>query len=221
MRNLISGDFELTPERWILSILRRKNGDHAFLILEGLDSENKRVISRAELGYRKDEKSADLSDRSHYQIYFTPQVNVELLRKTAEAKTFCYQSFSINTKQKDEFLATVQREVKSSAEQKLPYVTFGNQHALAGGFFGSSVERVGGQSKKQASIEANHSSLGHNNSVPFLHETIDASLQRGHSCVSWASEKMQQFCPDYNPSLSSQLFITVPQIELPEEENNT
>ena len=36
MRNLISGDFELTPDRWILSILRHKNSGHAFLILEGL-----------------------------------------------------------------------------------------------------------------------------------------------------------------------------------------
>ncbi|MBA2653244.1 MAG: hypothetical protein H0U73_13410 [Tatlockia sp.] len=219
MRNLISGDFELTPDQWILSILRHNKGDHACLILEGLDAENKRDIYRAELVYRLDTNTVENKGMPYCQILFTKkdEVDIERLRKTEKEGVFCYQSYPIDAEKKDEFFAIVQKDQLSFSSENVPYVRFGNKNTLAGGFFGNSIERVGGQSNKQASIEANYA----NPTTLCVDASIDATLQRGHSCVSWASEKMQQSCPDYKPSLLGQLFVSVPQIELPREQSNT
>ena len=218
MRNLISGDFELTPDRWILSILRHKNSGHAFLILEGLDSENNRDIRRAELIYG-DLNAGKIKCLPYCLLVLTEGEEViEKIREAAQKGEFCYQSYPIDAEKKDEFWATVQKEEKLYEEQHhVPYVMFGNMNTLAGGFFGSSIEMVGGQSSKLASIEANYAKPTN----LCVDSSIDATLQRGHNCVSWASEKMQQFCPDYKPSLLGQLFVSVPQIELAEKQNNT
>ncbi len=212
MRSYIDNSFMLEEDSWILSILRRKEATHAFLILEGLDVNGGREVFRFDLGYKE---INGIHDEKYYQINERALNDEESLRwllAQADAKNFAFQSFRIEgdnaEKRKNDFLNEVRQDMCDCRDRSLIYVRYGNKNSALGGFFGNGVASVSGQSTQQASVVANLSSSKSN--------SIDALLQQGHSCLSWAVEKMKHTFPNYNENVLGKFFISVPGLELPE-----
>ena len=215
MKNSINGTHDLTQDNWVVSIVRRKEGDHCFLILEGLGDQHERITLRAELGYKVINQNSDPIeyDKTKAQIYLnaTPY---DWLQRKASAKEFYYRTFEITREQKERLRVKIQAD----QAKELTYVEFGNQNSLAGGFVGNSLESVGSNEAKNASVASNHAFFKPTNvSSASAHSSIDASLQRGYSCVSWAIETIHSIRHDYDSTALGLLFVNIPQWEVASE----
>jgi hypothetical protein len=170
---------------------------------------------------------------------------MEWLTKKVAEKAFYYLSFEINGDQKNRLLEKIIQERDGG---DINYVQFGNQQTFLGGSIGSALSSASSTSSQSASISAsspssqpasssfnstslqtasvksNDSTLGKsdNSASQTSHNSVDASLRKGHSCVSWAVASVRFVVPsyEYQPTVLGRLFVMVPQYELNQEGAN-
>lgn len=223
MLNVIGGKQVLTSTVGAISIVRRLGADHCFLVIEGLNNEGKRVMKEAHLGWPtvRDamgnvvlERGHPKKDKTRTQIYY---FDVTLTQLQELGENCVYKTWPINVEQKKRLEAKIVQDTKLAAEGRIAYVMFGKTRT--GGSSGASSDAVGAGDSKQASIEKNHSLLeSKGSSASSVHESVNASLQRGHSCVSWArgAAEVTLGAIDATELLATPFFINRPTDLLPD-----
>lgn len=168
----------LTQEQSALSLVLSKRGEHAYLIIESLDGDNRFQASEAHLG---------TADDKHAMISF---MDTNITRLEDIALNNKSSTWSINRAEKDRLIAAITTDQKYYSENKVCYVKAGGAKIV--GFFGHTLDQVGSREAKETSIEKNHDSLlDHGASAKSVHDVVDALLHKGINCAQWVKEKVK------------------------------
>lgn len=156
-KNLIGGKHTINQRIWALSLVRKFDADHAYLIMEGIGDDNQRIVMDAHLVVKKgsNDKKGDI-------VYRDISDRLEELQKigiSCSSYTWNISRFQVNT-----FDSLIQSEQQRAKENKINYVQFG-QAKITGVFVSLADDEK--------------ASLGDN-------PLIDALTRDGHNCGSWA-----------------------------------
>jgi len=190
VRNIIGGKHALTPKDWTLSYVRRKEEDHCFLVIEGINAMGNRFIKEAHLGFRtmkdslgkpiKDEHGKPKKNLKKAQIFFF-EADIEELKELG--KNCVSKTWHLDSGQGE----NLEKKILADQSLDIDYIRFGKSKGA--GFLGASLDSVSSHELKEASIKTSDPLLESKTaSVILLHASVNASLQTGHSCVSWARE---------------------------------
>lgn len=158
LRTIVGGQHLITPSRWALSLVRKANADHAYLILEGVDENNERFCMDAHLVVKKtNERKADIVFRG---------IPVNQLKEIGDS---CHAYTWTLSKEAGETLITTIKSEKARADRnEINYVLAGKTQVNT--FISNSL-----WNESKESLE-NHSQ----------NASIEGLTRDGHSCCSWA-----------------------------------
>lgn len=158
VRTMVGGQHLLTPNQWALSLVRNRDADHAYLILEGVDDKHTRVCMDAHLVVKKsNDRKADIVLRG---------ITVNQLKEVGEA---CHSyTWSISKAQAEQLITAIKAEKARADKDEINYVMAGK--TLVNTFVSNSL-----WNESKESLE-NHSQ----------NVSVDALTRAGHSCCSWA-----------------------------------
>jgi hypothetical protein len=157
------GEKEISKNNWVLSLVRKFDKDHAFLILEGINSDGSRCMKQAHLFIKEDSNNKKA-------IIVYKLITLESLRELSEG---CKSiSWDITKIQSKAVRALIRSEVDRGARGEIDYVITGN--SKVNGLFGDSLEQSHLDESKNYSAEKT------NNAAMY------ALLKSGHNCYSWA-----------------------------------
>jgi ribulose 1,5-bisphosphate carboxylase large subunit-like protein len=156
LKNIIGGNIVLTEDYWALSLVRKENADHAYLILEGVE-QGERFIRDAHLVIKEDgnDKKADIIYR---------EISIQKLQEVG-ANCSSY-TWNISKPQAEALINLIQSEQQRAQNNEINYVLMGQ----------SKLNNVFAHSAQSLNTEA-HSA---NNA------SIDMLTREGHNCHSWA-----------------------------------
>lgn len=175
--NLIGGEHTINQDIWALSLIRKFNADHAYLVMEGINSEQERIIMDAHLVQKKSNpKMADIVYRDISERFD----ELQAIGQSCSAYTW-----NINRFQADALVTLIQSEQQRANEDKINYVEFGK--AKITGVFVSLPEDA-------------KASLGDNAS-------IDALMRDGHNCGSWAIAMVRKLELPFKGNYMPFLFV--------------
>lgn len=161
VRTIVGGQHLLTQENWALSLVRKLEADHAYLILEGVDDDQSRFCMDAHLVIKKgsDGKKADIVNRG-----LTPH-------QVKEVGDACHSyTWQISKAKAEQLIGWVKEQKAKADRDEINYVLAGKTKLNT--FFNKSLIN-----------ESNESVENHSRNV-----SVDALLVKGHSCCSWAIE---------------------------------
>jgi hypothetical protein len=160
VKNIIGGEHTIGQNKWALSLVRKFNADHAYLILESLNEKNEPVVMDFHLVVKKDsnEKKGDVVCRNISN-------KLEELKEIGESCSS--YTWEVNHEQVLKLSQKVKEQKKLADEDKINYVYMGKSK-ISGGF---------------ASLaEDAQVSLG----TTSDNASVDTLLREGHNCGSWA-----------------------------------
>jgi len=161
MRNLIGNTHEITQNMWALSLVRKMEADHAYLILEGVDEEGGRATHDAHFVVKAG------TNNKKGEVVFREYLSISKLREVAEG---CHSyTWALEKAQVDRFIEIVRAE----QVKDIDYVMGGKTNIS--GLFGASLEGAGSSESKESLV---NSSLNN--------PSLDLLLRKGHNCGSWA-----------------------------------
>lgn len=158
MRTIVGGQHLLTSNVWALSLVRKLDADHAYLILEGVDENQARICMDAHLVVKKsNQRKADIVFRG---------ITLNQLKAVGEA---CHSfTWTLSKAQAEQLMATIKAEKARADKEEINYVMAGK--TLINTFVSNSL-----WNESKLSLE-NHSK----------NVSVDALTREGHSCCSWA-----------------------------------
>lgn len=158
IRSVVGGQHLLDPNTWALSLVRKIEADHAYLIIEGVDDNQARICMDAHLVVKKsNERKADIIFRG---------ITFNQLKAVGEA---CHSfTWTLSKAQAEQLMASIKADKARADNDEINYVMAGK--TLVNTFVSNSL-----WNESKVSLE-NHSK----------NVSIDALTREGHSCCSWA-----------------------------------
>ena len=116
-RNSINGTHDITPNNWVVSILRPKDANQCFIIIEGMNEQQQRITLRAELGnkmigQREEQKEYD---KTKAQIYLEP-ASYQWLQEQAAKRAYYCRNFEIEPEEKNKLIAKIEADMKKDID---------------------------------------------------------------------------------------------------------
>lgn len=174
--SLISQYHSIDNTLWALSLVRKNNTEHAFLVLEGIDETNNEFIQEIHLTYKKDTPNVN----THAMIV-DKRIDYDYLRSYAQN---CHAyTWSITIAQANALIALTAMEKERAKNNELIYNIKGNTSTSAS--IGKSLGSVGLMASKQSSVEKIEALCKNHGSI-LSREFLRDLLVQGHSCYSWA-----------------------------------
>lgn len=166
VQNIIGGRHRISPRSGALSLVRKFDQAHAYLILEQYEGDE-RVISDMHLVIKREteklpNKKADIVHR---------ELDVDDLLELGK-KGLHSITWSVTQDQMKQLAELLKQEKKRVANNEIDYHVVGN--ALAAGLFGASLQAAQSESVRLWSVEHQKGSVS------------EYLLRRGHNCYSWA-----------------------------------
>lgn len=194
MKSIIGGDHCISKDVWALSLVCKLNKEHAYLILEGVDEKEQRIIRDAHLVIK------DGTNNKKAKIIFRT-ISFEELKAAGAG---CHrQTWDVSATRAEAFIKLVEAE----QERDINYLLFGQAPVLAGTFV--SMAPAGGY--KSVDDSKNNKSLAYvGHSCDMLHRP------KGHNCVSWAKAMLKAMQLPVTGSWLS-FIAEIPSLEVPKE----
>lgn len=207
-RSVINDKRKLVEGEWVLSLVRRKNTAHAYLILEGLENKEVTIRKRAELAFK--ETAPKKRDPLRTQIYYYDLTDdrLELMRR--DQNDYLCKTFIITPEEK----VRLDTKIEADQDREIPYNLGG--HTKSSGFFGASLASAGPSESRASSIASAEKKVegGSSSGYSLGHSSL-ATLRDGHNCLSWAEETVCYLNPKLDPRGGfAKYVIAVPQLEL-------
>lgn len=180
--NWIGGRHFLNQNQCAVSLVLRKDGGHAYILIESLDERGHLKAFEAHLG---------TIDHIRSNID-TINTNLERLKSIAENNKA--RTWDITRGEKNQLVDKILEDQEYYRTHEVPYVKVGT--SKMSGFIGNALDGMGSKASKEKSIEKNHQSLlDHEGffagSAQNSHDSIDAFLRRGPNCVAWAKGRVR------------------------------
>ncbi len=196
--NIIGGKHPLTQEKWAVSIVRKyKSPQHAYLILEGLNEKDARIVMDAHLMVKKG------TDEQKGLVVFR-QISVSDLE---EVGNNCHSyTWGIRKEQGQALVALIESEAIRANNNEINYTLFGKakfEGALSNSFFSkTSVAKL---------EQMKHSSVNSKSNY-YSHASCDMLLRGGHNCYSWAKAMIKAIQLEYPASIErwSEFVAVIP-----------
>jgi hypothetical protein len=207
-RSIFNDEHKLAEGEWILTLTRRNNSSHAFLILEGLDAKEEPIRKRAELAFKEIAPGKYDPLRTQIYCYDLSGDKLELMRR--DQGDYVCRTFILNLSEKQRF------DDKIEADQSREFRYNLGGHTKISGFLGTSLASSGSEGARASSVAAAERKVaeGGGPSKASGHASL-ATLEDGHNCLSWAEEAIRYVNPALDPrGKFAKFVIAVPQIEL-------
>lgn len=188
--NIIGGNHIINKDIWALSLVRKFNADHGYLIMEGISDDNQRIIMDAHLVVKtgSNEKKAKI-------IYRDISGNNKLQELQKIGQSCSSYTWNISRFQADTFVSLVQSEQQRADEDKINYVQFGPSK-ISGGFVSLPDDAK--------------ASLGNYSDNAFM----DTLLREGHNCGSWAIAMVRALQLPFKGNYVPFIFSYIPPIDI-------
>jgi hypothetical protein len=215
MLNLVGGNCKISTDKWALSLVSNPKTDHSFLVLEGTDAEDNRLMFEAHLGHKK--LSDTEYDDTKCGIYFM-ETSIQKLQKIS--KDFLYKTWEVT---KEDVLniknKIVEDQVKANSKEGIDYVKFSNTEGGFQGIIGDTLDWFNLNDSKDNMIEAVHDSMQGNASKQVSHDMSIAFLNNARereNCTSWAIKTVKSV-KNYDEGVWAKFILIVPEIVFSEE----
>ena len=197
--NVFGGHYFIHEEQGVLSLVRKFNAAHAFLVLESI-MHSQRHLLEIHLVIKNGTENTPIPKAD---ILFR---NISVDRLKALAAGCHHASWAVTPEQMRALELIVVAEMSRSHRNEIDYFLAGN--APAAGFFGASLQQSKSEALREWSVQNKKSSVS------------DYLLGSGHNCYSWAKAVVQAL--GLNPPTSFvEAFIKDPRLTIGEEEPNT
>lgn len=215
LKTIVGGKHMISSDVWALSLVRRLDKEHAFLVLEGV-YDGGRVATRIDL------KCKEGTNNTKAEIV-TRELNVtELIDLGADVYSI---TWNIDTEQRKALLDLIEAEKLRSQAGLINYITLGN--SKAGGSVATSTEASGlyaSHNASQVSIQESRENIDKQLKLMpeesagrwrllasyISVESLDMLLRHGHNCYSWSVEVVKAIRLEYQESFLKELLVCNP-----------
>jgi hypothetical protein len=215
LKTIVGGMHIITNDIWALSLVRRLDKEHAFLLLEGV-YEGRRVAIRIDL------KCKEGTNNTKAEIV-SRELNVpELIDLAADLHSI---TWNINTEQRKALQDLIEAEKLRSEAGLINYIMPGK--SKVSGSVAASTEASGSYASHNASqvrIQERRENI--NKQLTLMPEesagrwrllasyisveSVDMLLRHGHNCYSWSVEVVIAIRLEYQESFFKQLVVRNP-----------
>lgn len=184
------GDKEITHEKAAISLVRKFDKDHSFLVLEKLDKQGNREMKQAHLFIKEDSNNKKA-------IIVYKDIDLDALKELSEG---CHAiTWTLDRDGANYFKSLVEFEVNRSAQGKIDYVITGN--SKINGLFGDSLEQSNLDNAKKQSEQTNNMYMA-------------SLLTHGHNCFSWADAMITALQLEKKQDSWKAVLVKRPMVEL-------
>ena len=171
---IIGGKHVLSKEQWAVSIVRKNNSNnHAFIIIEGIEHDDKQVCIKAELVQKSKFNNSNAKD-SKADVILKPLTDLDdaIGRLKKESKVLHAYTWTISKSKKELLIKAIEEETDLKGDKRIDYIKPGKNQVNT--FFNKSLDN-----ESKASIKNNSKN-----------QSAEAFFGEGHNCMSWAIEKL-------------------------------